>query len=112
MVDLWERQGYVEIYQTKDDRKHGLIKDSSTNTKGILCPFYIGLFHARLAAGETDPLVIVKFHEEGEEQYIDLKFMLDHDDIFGNRAQKNDPQQLRIIWKNIDDFVTQSEGKL
>jgi hypothetical protein len=38
--------------------------------------------------------------------------MLDHDDIFGDRSQKNDPQQLRIIWKNIDDFVKQANDQI
>jgi hypothetical protein len=47
LIELWKQQGYVEIDQTQSDRKHGLIKDSSSNEKGFLCPFYIGLFHAR-----------------------------------------------------------------
>ena len=85
LINIWKGNGYIEVYQTKEDREFGLIKGSSINERGVISPYYIGLFHARLIDSENDPLIIVKFHPvEGEHPYADMKFMLDHCDIFGD----------------------------
>ncbi|BBV93262.1 MULTISPECIES: hypothetical protein [Enterobacter] len=113
LMNLWKKNGFIEVYQTKEDRKFGLIKDSSINERGIISPYYIGLFHARLIDGDNDPLIIIKFHEvEGDHPYADMKFMLDHCDIFGDKSQKFDQAQMRFIWKQIDEFIQQADGTL
>lgn len=113
LMTLWKDRGYIEVYQTKEDRAFGLIKDSSINDRGAISPYYIGLFHARLIDGDNDPLIIIKFHEvEGEHPYADMKFMLDHCDIFGDKSQKFDKAQMRFIWKQIDEFIQKADGAL
>ncbi|MCJ8272119.1 MAG: hypothetical protein MJK04_22320 [Psychrosphaera sp.] len=102
LVQLWQDQGFVEIYQTVSDRKLGFIKDSSLNSKGAIAPYYIGLFHARLLDGENDPLVVIKFHETNQGEIIDMRFMIDHEDFFGNRKTKRDSASLRAMWLEID----------
>ncbi|MFA1240969.1 hypothetical protein ACCC84_21915 [Serratia odorifera] len=110
LMNLWKQQGYIEVYQTKEDREHGLIKDSSINERGNIAPFYIGLFHARLVEGDNDPLIIIKFHEiEDGHPFADMKFMLDHCDIFGDKSQKFDQNQMRFIWKSIDECVKRAD---
>ena len=113
LMNLWKERGYIEVYQTKEDRAFGLIKDSSINDRGTISSYYIGLFHARLVDGQNDPLIIIKFHPvEGDHPFADMKFMLDHCDIFGDRSEKFDQAQMRFIWKQIDEFIKQTDAKL
>jgi len=113
LINIWKGNGYIEVYQTKEDRKFGLIKDSSINERGVISPYYIGLFHARLIDSENDPLIIIKFHPvEGEHPYADMKFMLDHCDIFGDKSQKFDRARMQFIWKQIDESVQQADKLL
>ncbi len=105
LLQLWQEQGYVEIYQTPSDRKFGFIKDSSQNSRGSISPYYIGLFHARLVDGENDPLVVVKFHETPDGDIVDMRFMINHEKFFGNKATKRDSQSLRAMWLEIDTKI-------
>lgn len=109
MVQLWQDQNYVEIYQTVADRKFGFLKDSSLNSKGTIAPYYIGLFHVRLINGKNDPLVVVKFHETAEGEIIDMRFMIDHDDLFGNKATKRNSACLRAMWLEIDTRIKEGD---
>ncbi len=121
LVELWEKQGYVEIYQLDTDRQYGRAKDSSL-AQGA-SPFYIGLFHVRLIDGENDPLVVLVFEEhKNEDGTIDtvasLRFMLEHEDMFGRlkSSDKSNPEFMRQLRKRIDDFIQEGtnyvpEGK-
>lgn len=109
LQEKWKEQGYIEIYQTPGDYQHGFIKDSSLNKVGNLCSYYLGLFHARVVDDGNDPLVIIKFHQEDDGTIADMKFMLDHDEFFGDKAQKKDRQQLQVIWKEVDAFIQQAD---
>jgi hypothetical protein len=110
LVKLWQEQGYVEVYQTTQDKSYGLVKESHQTAKGVVVSYYIGLFHARLVDSGTDPLVVIKFHiDENNEKFVDLKFMLDHDEIFGTKKQKYDTHQLKEIHKSIDQLVKSCE---
>lgn len=113
LISLWQNQGYVEVYQTSADRRFGLIKDSSINKRGIVISYYIGLFHARLVDGENDPLIVLKFHrEDNGDKFVDLKFMLDHDEIFGGINQKYNLQEMKGIQKSIDELIKTSDKNL
>ncbi|PKH03790.1 hypothetical protein CXF72_04230 [Psychromonas sp. MB-3u-54] len=104
----WENQGYIEIYQTYEDKEWGRVKDSSL-AQGA-SPYYIGLFHARLLNDRAnDPLVIIKFHETKTGQLADMKLMVDHDDIFGLKNQKKSPEQLRSIRVQLDKFIQDAD---
>lgn len=110
LITIWEGQGYVEIYQNIDDRQYGRAKDSSLVYGAS--PFYIGLFHVRLVRGDNDPLVVLVFEDrENEEGGIDkvasLRFMLDHDDMFGTKGEKRDPAFMKELRARIDAFVKQ-----
>lgn len=109
LINLWQSQGYVEVYQTAQDKSFGLVKETHQNNKGTVISYYIGLFHARLIDGENDPLVVLKFHKDGDKYYIDLKFMLDHNEIFGTKQQKYSTHELKEIHKSIDKLVENCE---
>ena len=104
-MNLWQTQGYVEVYQTPQDKSYGLVKETHQTSRGIVVSYYIGLFHARLVDGDNDPLVVLKFHiDEDNNKYVDLKFMLDHDEAFGTNKQKYNNHELKEIHKSIDDL--------
>ena len=111
LQDKWEKQGYVEIYQTQQDRSWGRAKDSAQVPGSS--PYYIGLFHARLLSTmENDPLVIVKFHETKSGKIVDMKLMIDHNNFFGTKNQKYNPEQLRTLRIKLDKFVQQADTTL
>ncbi len=119
LLRQWQQQGYVEIYQTISDRTYGMIKSSELNEKGILAPYYIGLFHARLVQGEHDPLVVVKFHEDDlthhtatSTEAVDMRFMIAHDDFFGHRTVKNDPNKLRALWQEVNGKIQEGDAHI
>ncbi|MFT4928642.1 MAG: hypothetical protein ACI8WB_004762 [Phenylobacterium sp.] len=61
----------------------------------------------------NDPLVILKFHQQDNgEPFVDLKFMFDHDEIFGGKNQKYNLQQMKSIQKDIDVLIQQSDQYL
>ena len=113
LIELWTNQGFIEIYTEDADRKYGRAKD--TNSTPNSSPWYTGLYHARLLkTGESDPLIIIVFEEVTTDGKINtvasLRFMLDHDDIFGpkdNRRIKFNPDAMRAIRKRIDGFIQQ-----
>lgn len=110
---LWKENGFIEVYQTNEDRKFGLINDSSINNRGAISPYYIDLFHARLINDVNDPMIILKFHHIKDDQhYADMKFMLDHCDIFGDKSQEFDHAQMRFIWKQIDEFINKADSAM
>ncbi|MCP4990256.1 MAG: hypothetical protein GY928_30720 [Colwellia sp.] len=111
LQDKWEKQGYVEIYQTPQDKTWGRAKDSSLAHGAS--PYYIGLFHARLLSTmEDDPLVIVKFHETETGQIVDMKLMVTHDDIFGAKNQKYNPAELKSLKIQLDKFIQEADTTL
>ena len=108
LLQQWTSQGFVEIYRTNSDKEFGMIKSSELNEKGVLAPYYIGLFHARLVDRDYDPLVVVKFyvddiehHTEVATEAVDMRFMIAHDDFFGTKKVKRDPAALREIWLDV-----------
>ncbi|WP_165744307.1 hypothetical protein [Pseudoalteromonas sp. Z9A6] len=112
LQELWQTQGYVEVYESKSHRQYGRIKDSSL--KEGASPWYIGIYHARLLPNdeENDPLVVVKFHKTETGEIVDMKLMLDHNEIFGDKTDKYDPNTMKRIRMQIDTFVQQADAKL
>ena len=108
LIELWTQQGFVEIYTQNADRKYGRVKDS--NSVPNSSPWYIDLYHARLlATGENDPLIAVVFEsidEDGQSHPVaSIRFMLDHDDMFGAMNHKLKPAMMTAIRRRIDDFI-------
>ncbi|MGP5513688.1 hypothetical protein [Pseudomonas helleri] len=109
LVSLWTEQGFIEIYSENSDRAYGRVKDS--NSAQNSSPWYIGLYHARLlATGEDDPLIVIVFEtlDEDEQPTVvaSLRFMLDHDDMFGAKGrEKFNVETMRAIRRRIDGFI-------
>jgi hypothetical protein len=109
LIELWESQGFVEIYQSDEDRKHGRIKDSSLSYGAS--PHYIGLFHVRLSKGHYDPLIVICFDSIDGETVASLRFMLNHDHMFGTIKEKNYPVEMRAIRVLVDKFIQEGHQK-
>lgn len=103
LILLWKRQGYVEIYEATKDKAYGRAKDSSKANGAS--PYYIGLFHVRLIKNSNDPLVVLVFEERGDETIASLRFMLEHDDMFGTKNEKFSNARMKQIRAKIDKFI-------
>ena len=105
LVSLWNTQKFVEIYAENKDRLFGRAKDSSLAYGAS--PYYIGIYHVRLDYQENDPLVVITFENEQqpEQTAVSIRFMIDHDTLFGTAAEKYVQQKMKAIRKRIDDFI-------
>lgn len=105
LIALWQQQQFVEIYIENQDRLFGRAKDSSLSYGAS--PYYIGLYHARISYTENDPLVVLTFEYEDnpEETTVSVRFMVDHDMLFGTKEEKYIQQRMKAIRKRIDDFI-------
>ena len=105
LIALWQQQQFVEIYIENQDRLFGRAKDSSLSYGAS--PYYIGLYHARLSYNENDPLVVLTFDYEDNPQQtsVSIRFMVDHDTLFGTKEEKYIQQRMKEIRKRIDKFI-------
>ena len=105
LIALWQQQEFVEVYVENKDRLFGRAKDSSLAYGAS--PYYIGLYHARLSYEENDPLVVLTFNYEDnpEQTTVSVRFMVDHDTLFGTKEEKFIQQRMKDIRKRIDDFI-------
>ncbi|WP_273393800.1 hypothetical protein [Actinobacillus porcinus] len=105
LIALWQQQQFVEIYIENQDRLFGRAKDSSLSYGAS--PYYIGLYHARLSYNENDPLVVLTFDYEDNPQQtsVSIRFMVDHDTLFGTKEEKYIQQRMKEIRKRIDNFI-------
>ena len=90
LIALWQQQEFVEVYVENKDRLFGRAKDSS-----------------RLSYEENDPLVVLTFNYEDnpEQTTVSVRFMVDHDTLFGTKEEKFIQQRMKDIRKRIDDFI-------
>ncbi|MFC0309943.1 hypothetical protein ACFFHK_09560 [Gallibacterium trehalosifermentans] len=107
LITLWQQQEFVEVYVENKDRLFGRVKDSSLSYGAS--PYYIGLYHARLTYTENDPLVVLTFdYEDNPEQTtVSVRFMINHDTLFGTKEEKFIQQRMKDIRKRIDNFIQQ-----
>lgn len=106
LAKLWQQQGFVEVYQTKAERQWGRIKDSNSTVGSS--PWFIGTYHARLIENENDPLLVIRFEGEKEET-LSIRFLADHNDLFGCKAEKTYPQTLKKIKQRIFEFLNSGD---
>ena len=116
LLSKWKSEGMVEVYQTPQDKKYGRIKSSEMNNSGVISPYYIGLYHARLVDSENDPLVVVKFYEDDVVHHtqdateaVDMRFMIHHDDYFGTQKVKKSHAALRAMWEVIQGKIEEGD---
>jgi hypothetical protein len=99
LIAMWERQGYIDVYDHPINREHGRIKPSEIDGSGYFVYQYCGVYHARLMNdGKHDPLLILKFmpDEDGQER-VTLRFITDHDLFFGTTYERNRPVEIRAV---------------
>ncbi len=108
LISLWEEQGYIEIYQTVQDRDYGKIKSSEEDGKGSFIYQYCDLYHARVTTNGHDPLVVVKFHscdDNPEVDYVSLRFLSNHEQLFGTTRQKYNKAELKVLRDQADKKI-------
>ena len=99
LISIWENQEFIEIYQTASTKAYGKIKSSEIDGKGSFIYQYCDLYHARLFQSHYDPLVVLKFQQDPDnlnQEYVSLRFISDHDQLFGTLSVKNDRNHLKI----------------
>lgn len=108
LLDMWETQGFVEIYDNDADRKWGRLKSSAYDGQGHPIPAYAYLYHGRVQDDSTattaeerklkqDPLIVVSFQPEPTDPLahpvLVAEFVLKHDQYIGRiglgKAKKN-----------------------
>ncbi|PKF35500.1 hypothetical protein [Acinetobacter proteolyticus] len=109
LIELWTKQGYIEVYVDSKDRKYGRCKPSDEKQNSV--PWYIGVHHARLLSTmEDDPLIVIIFEEldeNGEPNTIaSLRFLANHDLMFGEKGRdKYNPAKLKALRMHIDSLI-------
>ncbi|EQA6236354.1 hypothetical protein ACX5DZ_005089 [Enterobacter hormaechei] len=112
LIEKWESQKYVEIYAVDDDRVFGRAKESDSDGQKRLIIEYIGLYHARLRPNFNDPLVVIKFSEDTNgKKYVSVRFITDHDKLFGEFAIKGNRTSLDALRKSVDEKVRKGDGQ-
>ncbi len=99
LLEIWEERGYVEVYVQDDDREIGRLKDSNSIIGSS--PWYIDLYHARITK-YNDPLIVLRRDAENS---FSIRFLVDHDTMFGTKEQKHNPDLMKRIRKRIDDLI-------
>gem|GEM_PF-1016699 len=110
LIDKWEQQGFVEVYKETSDRLHGRAKESDSDAQGRLVIEYIGLYHVRLRANFNDPLLVIKFtKDEQDKQYVSIRFITDHEKLFGCVDQKRDKITLSQLRQDVDANIQKGD---
>ncbi|WP_439236688.1 hypothetical protein [Lonepinella koalarum] len=109
LINTWQVQGFIEIYHQDSDAKHGRIKPSHINAKGNITPLYIGLYHARVQYNQNDPLLIITFEPDADtdeaKQTPIIRFLIDHNNMFGHFSEKYQQQVLHKIHQTINKLI-------
>jgi len=108
LISIWEEQGYIEVYQISQDRAYGKIKSSELDGNGHFIYQYCGLYHARIIYNEHDPLLVVKFVKEPKNpqlEYVSMRFISDHEQLFGTIQDKFNRNSLTINCSNRGSLV-------
>jgi hypothetical protein len=105
---FWETQGYLEVYEKDADRQYGRVKKSWIKGDSNVVSAYKGLYHASVSE-HTDPLLIIALPWDlgtvPRSKMIEMYFMINHDDIFGERTQFALPKgHLRNIYLRISEL--------
>ena len=107
LMQLWQGQLAVEIYRDRASRCYGRIKPSGEGVESGTVPYLLDLYHARLLkSGANDPLVVIDFQPvAGAEDTVTLRFLVNHDQMFGSLTDKGYPARLKALKRKISDAV-------
>jgi hypothetical protein len=109
---LWEKLGYVEVYEELTDRQYGRVKKSWIKDNGDIVSAYKGLYHGRVSR-QDDPLLIVALpwdlDTSPRKRIVEMQFVINHDDIFGKKSCFAQPKNgLKNIYIRISEFRNKS----
>jgi hypothetical protein len=109
LVQLWSKQGFIEVYTDNADRRYGRVKESSSVPGSV--PWYLGIYHARVLKNKNDPLLVLTVEEEKKhgvaKSVLVLQFLIDHDDMFGALGkQKKDTSIMKAIRIRNRNLIT------
>ncbi len=110
LIYIWEEQGYIEVYNILKDRVYSRIKSSEIDGNGYFIYQYCELYHARIIDNDHDPLLVIKFIQELEspqQEYVSIRFISDHKQLFGTIQEKSNKNVLNIIRDRVDDKIQQ-----
>lgn len=107
LVYAWETQGFIEIYHLDKDAQYTRIKPSHIDSNGTLNPWYINIYHARVEYHKNDPLIVITFEPTGDNKKIPIvKFLIDHDGMFGKYEEKFQKEILDKLHKIISELTS------
>lgn len=94
LINKWQTDGLVEIYETKSERTWGRIKSSYRDALGREISQYEALYHGRVSPSAGDPLVVITFKDNpiSPDPILVIEFLIEHDQMFGREdtsAKKN-----------------------
>lgn len=109
LIALWNSQKFIEVYKSDHERQYGRAKSTKKNNS----PMYKGLYHARIMTKLCDPLMIITFDkDENDNEFANLRFLVYHDDIFGEKGEeKKDKYRMSAIHKKISDLIKKGSEK-
>jgi len=112
LIDKWIEAGCVEVYKRDDDKLFGRAKESDSDGQGRLVVEYIGIYHTRLRPNFNDPLVVIKFNEDAAgKKYVSVRFITDHNQLFGDFDIKHDAVGVRSLRRSVDAKIRHGDEK-
>ncbi len=109
LMQLWQGQLAVEIYRDNASRRYGRIKPSGEGHEPGSVPYLLDLYHARLLKnGANDPLVVIDFQPvAGADGTVTLRFLVDHNQMFGTLTEKAYPERLKALKRKVSAAAQQ-----
>ncbi|AUQ25108.1 hypothetical protein [Dickeya zeae] len=106
LINKWQTDGQVEIYETKSERTWGRIKSSYRDALGREISQYETLYHGRVSPLTGDPLVVITFKDNpiSPDPILVIEFLIEHDQMFGREdtgAKKNE-KIMKIIRDEVE----------
>ena len=86
----WNNDQFVDIYESGDNHKYGMIKSSHKDKSGKITLCYSDFFHSRLINKNFDPLILLTFENVKDHAYpwLIVETLVNHDQIFGRLAYR------------------------
>lgn len=85
LVLKWNNDQFVDIYESGDNHKYGMIKSSHKDKSGKITLCYSDFFHSRLINKNFDPLILLTFENVKDHAYpwLIVETIVNHDQMFG-----------------------------
>jgi len=126
LLNKWEMDGYVEIYDDDTERKWGRVKSSGLDGKGRPVAAYIHLYHGRVQDDSSattpeekaklqDPLVVITFQMDSQSTStypaVVAEFVINHDQYFGRLDAGKNEKNLARLRAGVGSRIDLAKGK-